>query len=504
LFIKGQEAREKELATLSNDISTSLDIKDTVNIFKEFLITNAEMETAYICVLDESGENYRVAASTQEIILKNFTLSKDNPLVDWLKKNNHSITYHEFCRTKDYRSMWETEKNAINSIAAELILPIACDNVLMGIVLFSPKGNNRQYTFAEKSFLESAVSIVAIAFKNASLYAEMQNEARRDALTGLYNRSYFLRQIKEDFDISRHDKFTLLLLSLDDFRLFNELYGVSEGDIALRTMADILQKVVAAKGTVSRYGGKEFMVSLPFCDALTAENLAQECRLWLNRYLKSEEHKTRKTLTFCVGICSYPISASNLDDLLSYTSMAVYSAKKNGKNNTFVYAKQQGEATASVEEEAQKKRQLSENCASTIYALTAAIDAKDHYTFKHSNNVSKYSSVLAEAISLDIEHVEIIRQAGLLHDLDLVHLDRKLFSVRKRNGHGSPRQVSRPDRRARRRRVPCKDGEWLLERARPADLLVRSELLYAFGRRRCKRPAFRACADAPTAKRSAA
>lgn len=324
--------------------------------------------------------------------------------------------------------MWETEKNAINSIAVELILPIACDNVLMGIALFSPKSNNRQYTFAEKSFLESAVSIVSIAFKNASLYAEMQNEARRDALTGLYNRSYFLRHVKEDFDISRHDKFSLLLLSLDDFRLFNELYGVAEGDIALRTIADILQKVVAAKGIVSRYGGKEFMVSLPFCDALTAENIAQECRQWLNRYLKSDEHKIRMTLTFCVGICSYPAAASNLDDLLSYTSMAVYSAKKNGKNNTFVYAKQQGLAPASVEEEAQRKRQLSENCASTIYALTAAIDAKDHYTFKHSNNVSKYSALLAEAISLDIEHVEIIRQAGLLHDIGKIGVPESILS----------------------------------------------------------------------------
>ncbi len=56
-------------------------------------------------------------------------------------------------------------------------------------------------------------------------------------------------------------------------------------------------------------------------------------------------------------------------------------------------------------------------CAQTIYALTAAVDAKDHYTFNHSENVSLYASKLAEEIGLDREHVEFVRQAGLLHDI---------------------------------------------------------------------------------------
>ena len=55
--------------------------------------------------------------------------------------------------------------------------------------------------------------------------------------------------------------------------------------------------------------------------------------------------------------------------------------------------------------------------ASTIYALTAAIDTKDHYTFNHSKNVAYYASELAYATGLDADTVEIIREAGLLHDV---------------------------------------------------------------------------------------
>ena len=57
------------------------------------------------------------------------------------------------------------------------------------------------------------------------------------------------------------------------------------------------------------------------------------------------------------------------------------------------------------------------NYADTIYALTAAIDEKDHYTFTHSNNVAYYASVLASLYGLNADKVEIVREAGLLYDV---------------------------------------------------------------------------------------
>ncbi|MCF0143402.1 MAG: HD-GYP domain-containing protein, partial [Parasporobacterium sp.] len=65
---------------------------------------------------------------------------------------------------------------------------------------------------------------------------------------------------------------------------------------------------------------------------------------------------------------------------------------------------------------------------STIYALTAAIDAKDHYTFNHSQCVSKYAVHLAELAGLPADHVEIIRQAGLLHDIGKIGIPDAILS----------------------------------------------------------------------------
>ena len=62
-----------------------------------------------------------------------------------------------------------------------------------------------------------------------------------------------------------------------------------------------------------------------------------------------------------------------------------------------------------------------------IYALTAAIDVKDHYTYQHSQNVAVYAARLARAIGLDPEHVEIIRQAGLLHDIGKIGIPESIL-----------------------------------------------------------------------------
>ena len=63
-----------------------------------------------------------------------------------------------------------------------------------------------------------------------------------------------------------------------------------------------------------------------------------------------------------------------------------------------------------------------ERIAPTVYALTAAIDAKDSYTFTHSLNVSKYAVILAEALGMNATDVEIVRIAGLLHDIGKISI----------------------------------------------------------------------------------
>ena len=425
LFVKGQQAREDILKKFSFAINRTLNQSEIISVFTDVVRENVDVESAYIFVRG-SDSRYRMVSCTDKMKSTAISIEADSPLVKWLLTHRESVTYTAFKHTPHYKSLWETEKQTFLRLQTELILPILCDEELIGIMLLSGKRSKKSYAFSEISFLESVASVVSIAMKNADLYETIREEAQLDPLTNIYNRRCFTEQFESILRDHRHDTVTLLLLNFDDFKLYNELYGSADGDEILFKFADILQMVVGSRGLVGRYGGKEFSVCLPLCSAEEAEMYVEKIREHLHSVLNTSLEDTKKFLTFSAGICSYPTAASTSKQMFTYANMAVDHAKKSGKNKTIVYTKKEaGEINNST---VQNVEAIGQEYASTIYALTAAIDAKDHYTFSHSENVSSLATQLARAIGLDDEHVEMIRQAGLLHDIGKISIPESILA----------------------------------------------------------------------------
>ncbi len=411
IFAKGENARDEELRRFSQEINKTLDNRQILKVFSDFIERNISCDEAYICVQDDNGD-FVTRANTKPATGEVLTIRRDSPLIAWLEEQNTAIQYKDFIRTQHYRSMWDEEKERYQSHSIRLVLPITEGGRLIAVALFADKDNPKICSPGDVVFLESAAAVMSIAAKNAMLYSAMQNEAHNDGLTGLYNRRHFLEEIKQNFAKSAKSSYTVAIISLDDFRLFNELYGSFQGDRLLQDFSRILETAVGNQGTVGRYSGKEFILAFPFKDAGAVTDVIELIRGMLREYLRKNKEDGHRFLTFSAGVCTYPSVASSLDEAIQYASIATYTAKKNGKNRTQQYKEGQDYIQATPE-----ALQFGEQCAQTIYALTAAIDAKDHYTFNHSEKVSQYAAQLAEEIGLDPEHVEIVRQAGLLHDI---------------------------------------------------------------------------------------
>ncbi len=425
LFVKGEEARNVALRSFSGDVSKTLDIKEIIELYKNYLRENTQAENAFICIPTADGSSFRAAGAVREYSLADLSISTNSPLADLFRKHGHSVTLEDFKRTVEYKSMWESEKRMLSDSGARLMIPIMYDGSLTGITILTPRSDGKDYSFSEVTFMESTASILSVALQNSSLYSSLQREARTDSLTGLYNRRYFIQRISEDFRSAFHDVISFMIFNMDDFHLFNELYGSMEGDAVLVSFARILDSTIGPSGSVCRYSGKEFAVFLPFCPPSKAAAYADEIRTRFAGYI-SEKYGIQPggSLTFSCGICGYPMSASGVDELQNRCGMAVFSAKQNGKARTVVYS-------SSIDPDNEKgaaRRKLSESCSQMIFALTAAIDAKDHYTFNHSQAVAAYAAQLAEHIPLDGEHVEIIRQAGLLHDIGKIAIPEAILS----------------------------------------------------------------------------
>ena len=426
LFVKGQHARELILHNFSQAINRTLDRDMVLTLFTDLIREHSHADTAYIFVQETTGGSYQMVACTDKMRSKAVSIAANSPLIKWLHIHKEGIEYTNFTHTANYKSMWESEKRTFELLQVEFILPILCDGELIGLTLLSPKQNKKPYAYSEISFLESVASIVSIAIKNAELYKTIQEEARLDPLTNLLNRRHFTNAFEQLFTQHKQSVLTLVLINFDDFKLYNELYSTDEGDRILVRFAEILQEVIGPMGIIGRYSGKEFSVCLPLRGSQEAELLVQQLRRKLDDELNRSREHTKKFLTFSAGICTYPVSASTGTQMFTYANMAVYASKKSGKNKTIVYSqKHQGETEnpsfANMEA-------LAQEYASTIYALTAAIDAKDHYTFNHSKNVSYLATQLARAIGLDAEHVEMIRQAGLLHDIGKIGIPESILA----------------------------------------------------------------------------
>ncbi len=126
-----------------------------------------------------------------------------------------------------------------------------------------------------------------------------------------------------------------------------------------------------------------------------------------------EMEARRSGVTASIGLASYPADGVMSGELVTTADTALYYAKNTGGNRTYVSSKIFAEAEAGVEPKNTRKG----SGLSAVYALAAAVDAKDHYTYGHSRKVNTYSVVLAETIGLPSDEVSRISTAALLHDI---------------------------------------------------------------------------------------
>jgi diguanylate cyclase (GGDEF)-like protein/putative nucleotidyltransferase with HDIG domain len=375
----------------------------------------------------EDEEHFHVFRTSSQLFKPDLQIPFDNPIVSWFTTNRRSLARSELYSSPYFKSMWEKEKKEISDLGIEVIVPIMSRSEVIGMMMLTKKNNNTAYTLDDLDLLAYLGASTAVAFDNARLFTRSQNEALTDSLTKLHNHRYFFKALNEQMTKVGSSELSLLMIDLDLFKLFNDLYGHVEGDKALEMVATILVRNVGQKGIVCRYGGEEFTVLLPYQDTKMAFDVAEKIRLDIERAFFNMNDVTQRFLTASIGVCTYPHAAPNGEELLKRADLAMYTAKNSGKNQTVIYTPEV--TTVNTAFNVNDDRTSNKHAfTATIYALTAAIDAKDHYTFGHSQKVAQYATILASKLALDKSHVEIIREAALLHDIGKIGIPENILT----------------------------------------------------------------------------
>jgi diguanylate cyclase (GGDEF)-like protein len=160
--------------------------------------------------------------------------------------------------------------------------------------------------------------------------------AAHDGLTGLFNRRYFDRRLREETAHAKRHKrpFSLVLLDLDHFKLVNDTYGHEDGDRVLRHIAEVAQAQLREDDVACRYGGEEFMLLLRGTTGMAARVVANRLRANLaGRPISLGPSDELRHITFSAGVASADErNAYNTEDIVSRADAALYRAKRAGRN----------------------------------------------------------------------------------------------------------------------------------------------------------------------------
>ena len=172
------------------------------------------------------------------------------------------------------------------------------------------------------------------------LFIKAEQDAITDHLTRLYNFRYFTQQLAREKDrAERHNiPFSLLMLDIDYFKVYNDTLGHQAGDEVLQKVATLLMQNTRSSDFIARYGGEEFVIICPEMDKNGGQQIAEKlCKIIADTPFPHEKELPTKAVTISIGVAAYPADSRDGDELIQCADSALYSAKRNGRNQVQLY-----------------------------------------------------------------------------------------------------------------------------------------------------------------------
>lgn len=244
-----------------------------------------------------------------------------------------------------------------------------------------------------------------------------------DELTGIYNKKYLYTTLEnETHDTSRtNSEIGLILVDIDNFSMYNDLYGYGSGDKILKDTAEILKRVISPEETLFRFDGDGFAILVKNKDKKDLEQFAKSIHDNYNK-LKSEyfnEGKIKK-LTISLGLSIYQSVSKSAEELISHANTALYQAKNMGEDKVNFYQ----DVMKLIRDYEKSDQQI----VGVFKGLLSTINAKDKYTFGHCERVSNYVVMVGEEMGMDIKEIQTLLHAGLLHDIGKIELPKSILN----------------------------------------------------------------------------
>jgi len=249
--------------------------------------------------------------------------------------------------SEDAKSKVEPELSKTLGTDFFVTMPLKAKDKVLGAILVDNIFNKKAITRADLRILTLFANHAGLAIENSRLYEETVYLSNIDWLTKLWNYGKFQQSLSLEIEKTKIGErpLSLAMLDIDNFKQFNDTFGHVEGDRVLRDLSRIMQENSRKLDHVARYGGEEFAVIMPDTNKESAVFLCERLRREVEKYFQqsSQNLPTQNAITISLGIANLPLDGDTKEDLINKADLALYEAKRTGKNRTCTYRRDMGD-----------------------------------------------------------------------------------------------------------------------------------------------------------------
>ncbi|MFM2315542.1 MAG: hypothetical protein RLZZ04_4820 [Cyanobacteriota bacterium] len=175
---------------------------------------------------------------------------------------------------------------------------------------------------------------IAMSFASLQLQERLRYQSLRDSLTRLYNRRYLQESLAREIDRAqrKHQFIGIIMIDIDHFKKFNDVYGHTVGDLVLREVGNYLLSQVRQYDTACRYGGEELVIVMPDASLENTVMRAEEIRKGIKQLKLEHDQQPLESITVSIGVSCFPDDGINSEQLIRAADKALYQAKAQGRD----------------------------------------------------------------------------------------------------------------------------------------------------------------------------
>ncbi len=263
--------------------------------------------------------------------------------------------------------------------------------------------------------LNDITELIRLQDKQRQHEAELYRLSITDPLTGLHNRRYFDEMLEQILHKGyQGEPLSLLIMDVDGFKFINDTYGHPVGDEVLRLVAEALQEIVPASATLVRMAGDEFAILLRDTTEAQATRTAQHLRQAVSRLLVPLAVGTLQ-VRCSIGVASAPTHGRQPQDLVRSADVALYHAKKSGRDRVDVLPHNVGEAIMDIFSQGFELRNaLQAGMIAPFIQPIVNLQTREIFAYEVLTRLRRGDSYVAAD-----EFIPIAEDLGLIREMDL-------------------------------------------------------------------------------------